>query len=75
VPLPLTNVCFEGKNGHDAGGTPFPLMTHSGHTRSRHVVFSGIFWKAPGHTLGLARGITDKDVDQSAYATRSIEDR
>ena len=21
----------EGKNGHDAGVTPFPLMTHSGH--------------------------------------------
>jgi len=30
VPLPLTNVRFEGKNGHDSGGTPFPLMTHSG---------------------------------------------
>ena len=30
VPLALTNVCFGGKNGHDAGVTPFPLMTHSG---------------------------------------------
>jgi hypothetical protein len=29
MPLALTNVCFEGKNGHDAGVTPFPLMTHS----------------------------------------------
>jgi hypothetical protein len=27
VPLALTNVCLEGKNGHDAGMTPFPLMT------------------------------------------------
>jgi hypothetical protein len=33
VPLVLTNVCFEGKNGHDAGVTPFPLMTQSGHRR------------------------------------------
>ena len=31
VPLALTNVCFEGKNGHDAGVTPFPIMTHSRH--------------------------------------------
>ena len=30
MPLALTNVCFGGKNGHDAGVTPFPLMTHSG---------------------------------------------
>jgi hypothetical protein len=30
VPLALTNVCFEGKNRHDAGVTPFPLMTQSG---------------------------------------------
>jgi membrane fusion protein, type I secretion system len=30
VPLALTNVCFEGKNGHDAGVTPFPLVTQSG---------------------------------------------
>jgi hypothetical protein len=28
--LALTNVCFEGKNRHDAGVTPFPLMTRSG---------------------------------------------
>ena len=26
-PLAPTNVCFEGKNGHDAGMTPFPLMS------------------------------------------------
>jgi hypothetical protein len=25
VPLALTNVCFEGKNGHDAGVPPFRL--------------------------------------------------
>jgi hypothetical protein len=24
VPLAQTNACFEGKNGHDAGVTPFP---------------------------------------------------
>ena len=30
VPLALTNVCFEGTNGHDAGATSFPHMTHSG---------------------------------------------
>ena len=29
VPLALTNVCFEGKNGHDAGVISFPLMTQS----------------------------------------------
>src|SRR6476660_6825999 len=34
VPLTLTNVCFEGKNGHDAGMTPFPLMTQSRHSAS-----------------------------------------
>ena len=27
----LMNVRFEGNNGHDAGLTPFPLMTQSGH--------------------------------------------
>jgi hypothetical protein len=27
----LINVRFGGKNGHDAGVTPFPLMTLSGH--------------------------------------------
>ena len=31
VPLVLTNVCFEGKNGHDAVVTRCLLMTHSGH--------------------------------------------
>ena len=31
MPLALTKVCFGGKNGHDAGVTPFPLMTQSGH--------------------------------------------
>jgi hypothetical protein len=29
VPLVLTNVRFEGKNGHEAGVTPFPLMTQA----------------------------------------------
>jgi hypothetical protein len=28
------NVRFDGNNGHDAGVTPFPLMTHSGHCRT-----------------------------------------
>jgi hypothetical protein len=37
VPLALTNVCFEGKNGHDAGVTPFPLMTQSGHLAARRL--------------------------------------
>jgi len=27
----LTNVCFEGKNGHGANGPSCPLLTHSGH--------------------------------------------
>jgi hypothetical protein len=31
IPLELTKVCFEGKNGHAAGVTPFPLMTQSRH--------------------------------------------
>jgi len=31
VPLVLTNVCFEGKNGHDAGVTLFQLMGASTH--------------------------------------------
>jgi hypothetical protein len=35
VPCALSNVCFEGKNGHDAGVTPFPLVTQSGHCRVR----------------------------------------
>ena len=39
VPLALTNVCFEGKNGHDAGVTPFPLMTQSGHRRARQTSY------------------------------------
>ena len=29
-PAPLTNVCFGGKNGHGAGLSLCPLMTHSG---------------------------------------------
>ena len=32
VPLALTNVCFEGKNGHDAHAPLCRLMTQSGHT-------------------------------------------
>jgi hypothetical protein len=31
MPFALTDVRFEEKNGHDAGVTPFPLMTQSGH--------------------------------------------
>src|SRR6476660_5442508 len=38
VPLALTNVCFGGKNGHDAGVTPFPLMTQSGHFVSSMLI-------------------------------------
>jgi hypothetical protein len=30
VLVPMQPVCFEGKNGHDAGVTPFPVMTQSG---------------------------------------------
>jgi hypothetical protein len=30
VPLALTNVCFEGKNGHDADRPLCPLMTQAG---------------------------------------------
>jgi hypothetical protein len=30
VPLALTNVCFEGKNGHDAHAPLCRLMTQSG---------------------------------------------
>src|SRR6478752_3022659 len=37
VPLALTNVCFEGKNGHDANGPSCLLMTQSGHVRSGNV--------------------------------------
>ena len=33
VSLALTNVCFGGKSGHNAGVTRFPLMTQSGHGR------------------------------------------
>jgi len=33
VPLTLMNVCFEGKNGHDAAVTPFPLMTQAASVR------------------------------------------
>jgi len=32
VPLALTNVCFDGKNGHDANGPLCLLMTQSGHS-------------------------------------------
>ena len=31
MPLALTNVCFEGKIGHDAGVTLLPFMTLSRH--------------------------------------------
>ena len=33
MPLALTNVCFEGNNGHDAYATRCLLMTQSGHSR------------------------------------------
>jgi len=46
VPLALTNVCFEGKNGHDAGVTPL-LM-------SRWVI-SGIDAETLGGGLELLR--------------------
>ena len=32
VPLVQTNVCFEGKNGHGAVATSFPLVTHIRHS-------------------------------------------
>ena len=35
VRLALTNVCFEGKNGHDADSTRCPLMTQNGPTDFR----------------------------------------
>ena len=41
MPLTLTNVCFEGKNGHDAGVTPFPLMTQTDYRDLRAVVSVG----------------------------------
>ena len=34
VPIALTNVCFGGKNGHDANGPLCRLMTQSGHRLS-----------------------------------------
>jgi hypothetical protein len=33
----LTNVRFEGNNGHDADVTRCLLMTHSGHAQSPHL--------------------------------------
>jgi hypothetical protein len=33
VPIVLTNVWFEAKNGHDAVVTPFPLMAQSGRAK------------------------------------------
>jgi hypothetical protein len=36
VPLALTNVRFEGNNGHDADETRCLLMTQSGHLAPKH---------------------------------------
>jgi hypothetical protein len=58
VLLALTNVCFEGKNGHDSGVTPFPLMTHTGR-RSDFVsiiaqaISLGVSWVARRLIFGL----------------------
>jgi hypothetical protein len=41
MPLALTNVCFEGKNRHDAGVTPFPLMTQTDYRDPSAVVSVG----------------------------------
>ena len=35
VQTTLTNVCFEGQNGHDADVARCLLMTQSGHVRAR----------------------------------------
>ena len=45
------NVCFEGKNGHDAGVTPFPLMTQSG-LRRVGALLDFLNFVAPTSALG-----------------------
>ena len=50
MPLALTNACFEGKNGHDAGVTPYPEL-FSGHQRyagrrMTHIGGSGSIFSA-----------------------------
>ena len=52
VPLALTNVCFEGKNGHDAGVTPFPLMTQS-----------GLFKREKIRSVSRGRGILEASIE------------
>jgi hypothetical protein len=59
--LTLTNVCLEGKNGHDAGVTPVPLMTHFGHQRPHTdlapIGFAPYIWSAaPAEGLAPASG-------------------
>jgi hypothetical protein len=41
VQIALMNVRFEGKNGHDAGVTRCPLMTHTLPMPSELIGFSG----------------------------------
>ena len=56
MPLALTNVCFEGKNGHEADVTRFPLMTQSGHAQTgRSSRFS-----TPGERLDVQPMLGDK---------------
>jgi len=40
VPLVLTNVCFEGTSGHDAGLTSFQLLTQRDELLARHLLAS-----------------------------------
>jgi hypothetical protein len=51
MPLALTNVCFEGKNGHDADLTRCLLLTHSGHCavlyRQRYMILLFVFFTRP----------------------------
>jgi hypothetical protein len=51
VPLALTNVCFEGKNGHNANGPSCLLMTLSGSSYFPVLDIRG------GTALYLAMGI------------------
>ena len=52
APLALTNVRFRGKNGHDAGLRPIPLMTQSGHLTQKPPK---IRRNVPGAGAGCAR--------------------
>jgi hypothetical protein len=58
VPLALTNVCFEGKNGHDAVVTPFPLMTQSGHVANcsrKGPSLASVRWASPACSKAFHR--------------------